>query len=689
MTITQTLDYARGKKIWGNGLCIDQYFYRYLLDGDSGTLWKCRYPFIQPQYIALDLGARRVIDRLVIREPVKKVGLLRRFSVRGSLDGDMWQNVAIRESRDTNGTIVCDFDQVEVRFICLDLIEFDTKNLSLTALEVYHTADTKYVPVPELPHQCMYQPEILNSEIVYEESGFLQYRPYDALGNYIPDFSNVGYRGGAELPGNIPVQIVLEPQQSEKWDTERIQQAVDQVSALPIGENGYRGAVLLKKGRYMLDRTIVIHASGVVLMGEGDGEDDTILYADFGRKIPVISIMGVGDITEIHGSRKRILEEFVPVGSHSFTLEDTDGYKVGDDVVLHIRKNQNWVDALQMGNEFLSESNGKRPWEPEFYQYYYESKVTCISGACITVDQPVVDSCDRRYGEYELYRYRFDGRICNCGVRDIRVVSSYRSEIVQEHDVFGEFFSDDEHADIGVYFDRAEECWVKNFTTVHLANQCICIWKQAKRITVENCKFLKPVSTLTGGNRYAFSINGQQNLVRYCYSECGRHDFVTGGKTPGPNVFLECRAENSYQNSENHHRWGTATLYDNVCVSGPNTYLSSGNRGDCATGHGWSGANMIFWNCMAPIIAVQKPSLAQNFAIGVSGILDHTENRRAILDAIDWYNQQGRTNMPYDGNTVWGDGYKEAVTNTVTPKSLYLKQCEDRKKRNADGKINK
>lgn len=681
----QTLDYARGKRIWGNGLCVDQFFYRYLVDGDSSTMWKSRYPFLQPQHIVLDLEHICVIDRLVIKEPLKKFGRLKRFTVSCSRDGESWKKINIREVRDTSGVIICDFEEEEVRLLRFEMTDFDTTNLSLVALEVYHTTDTKPILVPELPSQHLYRSEILRSKIVYEENGILQYRPYDEDGNCIPDFSNVGYKNGVAISEDIPIRIILEPNVSTKWDTERIQEAIDQVSNLPIGENGYRGAVLLKKGRYSINRTISMHTSGVVLMGEGDGEQDTVIYADFGKKIPIISIEGIDDMTEITGSRKRILEDFIPVGSHSFTLEDATGYQVGDDVVLHIKKNQNWVDTLQMGKEFLHESNGKKPWEPEFYQYHYESKVTAVSGNYITLDQPVVDSCDRRYGDYELYRYRFDGRVRNCGVRDIRVVSAYCSEKTQEHDVFGMFFSDDEHADIGVFLDKAEECWVKNFTTVHLANQCVCIWKKAKRVTVEMCKFLQPVSTLVGGNRYAFSVNGQQNLVRYCFSECGRHDFVTGGRTPGPNVFFTCIAENSYQNSENHHRWGTATLYDNVSVSGPNTYLSSGNRGDCGTGHGWSGANMVFWNCTSPIIAVQKPPLAQNFAIGVSDILDHKENKRAVLDAIDWYNQQGRTNIPYDGNTIWGDGYKEALTNTVTPKSLYLKQLEDRGIKKGDG----
>ena len=352
-----TFDYARGKKIWGNGLCGDQYYYRYLLDGESTTSWKCRYPFICPQYIILDIEDGYTVNQLIIKEPAKKIGSLKKFSVSVSLDEATWEDINFNESRKKDGVIVCDFEESKVRYLRLNLLEFDEKELSLVALEVYHTKDMKAFPVPELPHQCTYQPELLRSKIVYEgKDGFLQYHPYDELGNCIPDFSNVGYRGGADIPEDIPVKVVLEPQQTEEWDTLRIQQAVDRVSELPIGENGYRGAILLKKGQYAVNQTIFVRASGVVLMGEGNGENDTVIYADYGKKIPFISIEGTDDMTELPGSRKKILEDFIPVGSHSFTLEDVSGYQVGDDVVLHIKKNQNWVDTLQMGKDFLDES---------------------------------------------------------------------------------------------------------------------------------------------------------------------------------------------------------------------------------------------------------------------------------------------------------------------------------------------
>jgi len=54
-------------------------------------------------------------------------------------------------------------------------------------------------------------------------------------------------------------------------DADRIQGAIDRVSALAPDKKGFRGAVLIKRGRYELDKPLRIAASGVVLRGEGEG----------------------------------------------------------------------------------------------------------------------------------------------------------------------------------------------------------------------------------------------------------------------------------------------------------------------------------------------------------------------------------------------------------------------------------
>src|SRR5690349_449239 len=85
----------------------------------------------------------------------------------------------------------------------------------------------------------------------------------DSLGNTIPDFSNAGYKGGGVAIPYVPVKATIWPGVGD--NTRKIQAAIDSVSALAPDANGFRGAVLLKMGRYELESPINIKASGVVL----------------------------------------------------------------------------------------------------------------------------------------------------------------------------------------------------------------------------------------------------------------------------------------------------------------------------------------------------------------------------------------------------------------------------------------
>src|SRR5712671_597061 len=80
-------------------------------------------------------------------------------------------------------------------------------------------------------------------------TGRLIYVP-DAEGDRILDFSNVGYKGrGSELlPNDIATVRTVSPIAGD--DTANIQAAINAVSAMPLGANGYRGAVLLTAGDY-------------------------------------------------------------------------------------------------------------------------------------------------------------------------------------------------------------------------------------------------------------------------------------------------------------------------------------------------------------------------------------------------------------------------------------------------------
>ncbi len=102
--------------------------------------------------------------------------------------------------------------------------------------------------------------------------GRLQYQPFANWGqsnadNVVPDFSAAGYVGGGVPLPVIPAVETVDPVTGDARAV--IQAAIDRVSALPKDLNGFRGAILLKSGRYYVEGSLVLRADGVVLRGEG------------------------------------------------------------------------------------------------------------------------------------------------------------------------------------------------------------------------------------------------------------------------------------------------------------------------------------------------------------------------------------------------------------------------------------
>jgi hypothetical protein len=166
-------------------------------------------------------------------------------------------------------------------------------------------------------------------------------------------------------------------------------------------------------------------------------------------------------------------------------------------------------------------------------------------------------------------------------------------------------------------------------------------------VTVQDASAVDFVSILTGGRRYAFDIDGQLNLVQRCYARGARHAFVVCARVAGPNVFLDCKAEENHGASEPHHRWSVGGLYDNV-----NAEIAIQDRQYLGTGHGWAGANYVVWNSTGSLVC-QRPPTAQNFAIGFVG----TKAKPAFDRPDGWWESFGRH---------------------VIPRSLYLAQLADR-----------
>jgi len=474
------------------------------------------------------------------------------------------------------------------------------------------------------------------------DGGLIYYA--DERGNTVPDFSNCGYMGGGVALPQVPVRATVAPGEGD--DGARIQAAIDEVSAMPIREDGFRGAVLLRAGEYQIDGTLRIGASGVVLRGEGNSVDGTVLRATGRGQRTLIELAGEGSRQEIDGTRIAVTDDYVPIGARKITVEDASGLSVGDRVVVVRPATPEWISRIGMDRIPPRRDGGRVvQWTPDAYTIHYEREIAAIDGNEITLDAPMVMSLDSRYGGGWMYRYQWPERITNVGVEHLYGISDFDPTVTAERGG-REYYADEDHAWSLIWVEKAENAWVRDVTSAYFGYSCVWTRPGSKSVTVQDCACLDPVSRITGSRRYSFAANGQQALFVRCYARGGRHDFVMHARAPGPNAFVDCRADGAYSDSGPHHRWATGTLYDNVVVNG--NALNVRNRGNSGTGHGWAGAQMVFWNCEAARIICQRPPTAQNWAIGCIA-----ESRS-------------------------GDGYWASFGKHVEPRSLYFAQLRER-----------
>lgn len=434
--------------------------------------------------------------------------------------------------------------------------------------------------------------------------GSLTYHP-DKDGATLPDFSMVGYHQNDIAIPDVPVVKTIEaPKDGDAGQL--IQDAIDEVSKRSPDASGFRGALLLKKGTYKVAGQIYIKASGVILRGEGDDKNGTCVVAAGTGQRTLLNVEGSGSIREVSGSRIKITDSFVPVGTKSFNVQSADQFKVGDQVILYRPSPQNWIHDLKMDQ--IVERQGTKQWQPGEYDMHYERVITKIEGNKVFIDNPVVMQLEAQYGGGALYKYSFNTRIQEVGVEHIYFESEYAND------------TDENHGWIAVGFKDVANGWVRNVSSRYYGYACVSLEGGTRNITVTDSKCVDAKSQITGGRRYSFNNTGQLNLFMNCHTEDGRHDYVTGAKVCGPNVFYNSTAKNEHADIGPHHRWSSGTLYDNIVTDGE---INVQDRGYMGSGHGWSGVTQILWNCTAKKAAVQKPWVSgTNYCIGFHGTED-------------------------------------------------------------------
>lgn len=479
-------------------------------------------------------------------------------------------------------------------------------------------------------------------------NGLLRYALYSERGsdharNIVPDFSRAGYQGGGvSLPtrSSIPVIEILEPG-TEGDDYPRIQAAIDAVAVRAQDGRGLRGAVLLRRGRYRLSKTLTIRASGVVLRGEGRGADGTVIRSEVNERQGKILEVGNSESAvpraALDPRLTAISMDYVPVGAMRITVKSAAGYRVGDTVSISREPNARWI-----GPEGIDTAQYR--WTPRDYAVYSERVVTAIDHDTITLDAPIMDSIETRFGGGSVYRTD-PIRISQVGIEDLRLEGNPETGTVNGTADSGPFTA----LRLGAIYNS----WVRDVTVRYVSHGFVTR-NGAQFNTLQDIAYLDPrYGETQGARRYVFLYEGNAafNLIQRCYNQGGRHTFVIGARVPGPNVFLDCLAVGDSNDSGPHHRWSTGTLYDNT----KGYMLRAQNRRYSGTGHGWAGAQQMFWNTEHKIYVVQAPPFAMNWSVGQVGAI-----------------------APGKFPPEEPAGIVQSMGQVVTPRSLYLQQLRDR-----------
>ena len=466
--------------------------------------------------------------------------------------------------------------------------------------------------------------------VYLENDSTLQYTP-DSLGNRIPDFSFCGYQASNIPIPDIPVKIRVTPQPGD--DTKRIQAAIDYISNLPLDANGFRGTVYLEKGTFEIAGSLHIRTSGVVLRGSGKGEDGTILLASGVDRATLIRIVGASD--RKMSEPVQLESKYFPVNSTELSFPKNHPFHIGDHVIVNRPSTKEWLAKLGTDKIGIYVDYHLTKWDPGDFDINWDRTVVGVTPTTITLDVPITNALNPKYGGGNVAGYLWEGRISNVGVENLRCASTFNEANPK----------DENHRWMAITMDNVRDVWVRRVTAEHFASSAVAVWETASRVTVEDCKSLTPVSEEGNFRRYSFHTLGQQVLFQRCYAQHGYHDFSVGFSTPGPNAFVQCYSYMPLHFSGAIGGWASGVLFDKVTVDGGN--ISFAYRDVDGQGGGWSAANSVCWQCRAAQLHLPNPPTAQNWAFGM------------------W--AQG-----------YGNGNHEESDSFIKPESLFYSQLEAR-----------
>ena len=280
------------------------------------------------------------------------------------------------------------------------------------------------------------------------------------------DYSYCGYHC-SEQP--IPlVKTVTYVTPSGQDDAAMIQAAIDWVSQQkPDKQSGFRGAVLLGEGTFIISEPLRIRTSGVVL--RGSGREKTILRKTGYDRGAAVYIEGTHDVV--------VKETFdvsdIQAGALNLSLITShSSLQPGTRLAIHRPSTQEWINYLGCS----SFGGGKRMGYWAWHAGDIDVRWKAVNGNQVTLNAPITCSIEQRWGGAKAVVYEEKGRLNECGIENLSLESDYDHARPLDED----------HCWDGIYVAEAENCWVRMVNFQHFAGSAVVIQKSAQQVSVED-----------------------------------------------------------------------------------------------------------------------------------------------------------------------------------------------------------